>query len=179
MDQEQITSDKTHFLLRMRMVSKIALIVGGVACLCMLLVLNFITDKSGVNYGTIIRSYSVSHQHLGPTLLVAGLFLVSFSGVVTYLISLYTSFRIAGPLYRFARNLEVMIEQGTLAMIPTRKGDHLKFEEQQFKQGLLKLHQHYDAIWNETEGALSQLESNENPIAAINRLKEVERAAQL
>lgn len=179
MDQEQITADKTHFLLRMRMVSKIALVVGGVSCLCMMLVLNYITDKSGTSYGTIIRSYSVSHQHLGPTLLVAGLFLVSFSGVITYLISLYTSFRIAGPMYRFARNLELMIEQGTLAIIPTRKGDHLKFEEQQFKQNLLKLHKHYDAIWNETEGALSQLEANENPVAAINRLKDLERAARL
>lgn len=179
MEQDQPTSDKTHLLLRLRLVSRIALIVGGLACLSMVLVLTFITDKSGVNYDTIIRSSSLSRQHLGPTLLVAGLFLVSFSGVITFLISLYTGFYIAGPLYRFASNLEVFIEQGLVAPIPTREKDQLKQEERLIRGSITRLQNHYDAVWAATETALSQLEAQQDPSAAIAQLKELDRAARL
>src|SRR4030067_1101290 len=93
MEQELSSADKSHFMLRLRLVSRIALIVGGLACLGMVLVLTFITDKSGVNYETIIRSHSLSRQHLGPSLVWARFFLVSSSGVIPFLISLSTSNR--------------------------------------------------------------------------------------
>ena len=179
MEQDQSSADKTHFLLRLRLVSKISLIVGGLACLSMLLVLNFITDKSGVNYDTIIRSYSLSRQHLGPTLLVAGLFLVSFSGVVTFLISLYTGFYIAGPLFRFARNLETFVKLGPVTPIPTRAKDQLKQEEQQIKHSIIRLQNHYSAMRTATEAALSRLATEQDPSAAIAQLKELDRAARL
>ncbi|MFZ5523861.1 MAG: hypothetical protein ACOY9D_07240 [Pseudomonadota bacterium] len=179
MEQELSSADKSQLFLRLRLVSRIALIVGGLACLSMVLVLTFITDKSGVNYDTIIRSYSLSRQHLGPTLLVAGLFLVSLSGVITFLITLYTGFYIAGPLYRFARNLEIFIEQGPVAPVPTREKDQLKHEEQLIKNSILKLQNHYDAMWAATETALSQLEAQQDPAAAIAQLKELDRAMHL
>ncbi|MEO8332244.1 MAG: hypothetical protein ABI479_07395 [Gallionella sp.] len=179
MEQESSSAGKTHFLLRLRMISRIALVVGGLAGLSMVLVLAFITDKSGVNYDTIIRSYSLSQQHLGPTLLVVGLFLVSFSGAITFLISLYTGFYIAGPLYRFARNLEIFIEQGPVAPIPTRENDQLKQEEQLIKRSITRLQNHYDAVWAATETALSRLEAKQDPSAAIAQLKELDRATRL
>lgn len=179
MEQDHSSTDKTHFLLRLRMVSRVALIVGGLACLSMVLVLTFITDQSGVSYDTIIRSYSLSRQHLGPTLLVAGLFLVSFSGIITFLISLYTGFYIAGPLYRFARNLEIFIEQGPVAPIPTRDNDQLKQEEQQIKRSITRLQNHYSALRAATDTALSQLAAQQDPSATIARLKELDREAFL
>lgn len=179
MELDQSSADKTHFLLRLRLVSRIALIVGGLACLSMVLVLTFITDKSGVNYDTIIRSYNLSRQHLGPTLLVAGLFLVSFSGVITFLISLYTGFYIAGPLYRFTRNLEIVIEQGPVAPIPTREQDQLKQEERQLRLSIIKLQNHYAALRAATDTALSQLAAQQDPTAAIAQLKELDRATRL
>lgn len=179
MEQAQSSADKTHLLLRLRLVSRIALIVGGLACLSMVLVLTFITDKSGVNYDTIIRSFSLSRQHLGPALLVAGLFLVSISGVITFLLSLYTGFYIAGPLYRFARNLESFIEQGPVAPIPTRDKDKLKHEEQLIKRSIVKLQSHYGAMREATETALAQIDAQQNPAAAIAQLKKLDRAARL
>lgn len=179
MEQELSPADKSHFMLRLRLVSRIALIVGGLACLSMVLVLTFITDKSGVNYETIIRSHSLSRQNLGPTLLVAGLFLVSFSGVITFLISLYTGFYIAGPLYRFARNLEIFIRQGSVAPVPTREKDQLKQEEQLIKRSSIRLQNHYGALRAATGTALSQLAAQQDPSAAIAQLKELERAARL
>jgi len=114
-----------------------------------------------------------------PTLLVAGLFLVSFSGVITFLISLYTGFYIAGPLYRFARNLEIFIEQGLVAPIPTREKDQLKQEEQLIKRSSIRLQNHYGALRAATDTALSQLAAQQDPSAAIAQLKELERAARL
>ena len=176
---DQSSQDKTYFLLRLRLISKIALMVGGLSCLCMVLVLHFITDNSGVNYETIIRSYSISRQHIGPTLLVAGLFLVAFSGAITFLIALYTGFYIAGPLFRFARNMELFIEHGAVTPIPTRKHDLLKQEEQQIKRSIIKLQKHYDEIRLTADTALFQLATQQNPSVAIAKLKEIDREIQL
>ena len=178
-NQSESTKDKTHLLLRLRLVSRAALVVGGLACLSMVLVLAFITDKTGADYDTIIRSYSLSRQHLGPTLLVAGLLLVSFSGFITYFISLYTGFYIAGPLYRFARNLELFIEQGPVAPIPTRQKDQLKREEQQIKRSITRLQNHYKAMRAATDTALSQLAAQQDPTAAIEQLKALDRESSL
>lgn len=179
MAHDQSLQDKTHFLLRLRLISKIALIVGVLSCLCMVLALIFITDNSGINYETIIRSHSISQQHLEPTMLVAGLFLVSFSGVATFLIALYTGFYIAGPLFRFARNIELFIEQGPVAPIPTREKDQLKQEEHQIKRSILKLQKHYNEILLATDTALSQLSAQQDPSVAIAKLKELDREIQL
>lgn len=179
MAHEQSSGDKSHFLLRLHLVAKIALIVGVVSCLAMVLALNFITDKSGVSYDTIIRSYSLSRQHLGPTMLVGGLCLVSFAGVFTWLVSLYAGFYIAGPLYRFARNLEDFIEQGPITPLPTRQKDKLKREEQQILRSIVKLQSHYGAMRAATETALAQIDAQQDPSAAIAQLKELERAARL
>jgi hypothetical protein len=175
MAPEQFPQDNTHFLLRLRLISKIALMVGGLSCLCMVLALNFITDNSGVNYETIIRSYSLSRQHMGPALLVAGLFLVSFSGVITFLIALYTGFYIAGPLFRFARNIELFIERGAVTPISTRENDLLKQEEQQIKRSIIKLQKHYDELRLTADTALSQLATQQDPSVAIAKLKEIDR----
>lgn len=179
MAHEQTSEDRSHFLLRLHLVAKIALIVGGVSCLAMLLALNFITDKSGVSYDTIIRSYSLSRQHLGPTLLVEGLCLVAFAGVFTWLVALYAGFYIAGPLYRFSRNLEDFIKQGPVTPKPTRSQDKLKHEEQQILRSIAKLQNHYGAMRAATEAALAQIDAQQNPAAAIAQLKELERVARL
>ncbi|MEW6314495.1 MAG: hypothetical protein AB1513_10740 [Pseudomonadota bacterium] len=179
MTDQATVGKNSRFLLHLRLIAKIALIVGAASCLGMVLALSFITDKSGSSYGDIIRSYSLSRQNLGPTLLIAGLFLVSFSGIVTWVISLYTSFYIAGPLYRFARNYELFIEKGPTTPVPTRKTDQLKNEEQQIKQSIVRLQEHYHAVRHAADTALAQLATRENPDAAIAQLKELDRAARL
>ncbi|MBI3222908.1 MAG: hypothetical protein HYZ46_07565 [Nitrosomonadales bacterium] len=175
----QTSGDQSHFLLRLHLVAKISLIVGGVACLSMVLALTFITDKSGVSYDTIIRSYSLSRQHLGPALLVEGLCLVAFAGVFTWLVALYAGFYIAGPLYRFSRNLEDFIKQGPVTPKPTRQKDKLKHEEQQILRSVVKLQNHYGAMRAAAETALAQIDAQQNPAAAIAQLKELDRAARL
>lgn len=179
MEYDKAARDNSHLLLRVQLVAKIALIIGGVSCLAMVLALNFITDKSGVSYDTIIRSYSLGRQHLGPTLLVEGLCLVSFAGVFTWMVALYAGFYIAGPLFRFARNLEEFIAKGPVTPLPTRQKDKLKQEEQQMLRSIIRLQNHYGAMRAATETALAQLDAQKSPAVAISQLKELDRAAHL
>ena len=179
MAHDQASRDGTHFLLRLRLVSKITLIVRAVFCLGILLVLTFITDDSGIGYSTIIRSHNLNRRYLAHALLTAGVFLVPFSIVVTWLISRRISFHIAGPLYRFARNLETFIEHGPVIPVPTRKSDHLKQEERQIKHSIARVQAHYGAMRAATEAALAQINSQQFPAAAFAQLKELDRAARL
>ena len=180
MTSDKIISDGSQprfMLLNMRYVAKIALIVGMLALFGMALVYFFIAGKSGGSYGAISRSYSLSQQNLGPTMLIAGLFLVAFSGFVTWLFALYTSHYIAGPLYGFARHFETMIEQGTAAPMPLRKKDRLKQEEQQIKRSIARLQLHYSDMRSAAEAVLTQ--PGAQSAAAIAKLKELDRATRL
>ena len=165
---------------RLNLVGKVALMVGAVACAGLVLVLLFITDKSGTNYGEIIRSNNFTRQSLGPAMLVAGLILVAFSAVITWLVSLYSSFRIAGPLFRFARNLEAMIENGPSAPVPIRRKDRLQVEGQQLARSTASLQAHYGAMREAADRAATLLESSDDGAKAIlpaeiAKLKEFDR----
>lgn len=178
MANDQIQGPKHRFLLiNRRFAAKIALIVGVVSCLGAALVLIFITGEPEGSYGAASRHYSQSLQHLTPTLLAAWLILMLFFGIVTWLISLYTSHYIAGPLYRFMRNMETFIEQGLVTPVPTRNADQLKQEEQQIRRSVAKLQQHYGEIRAVTEGALSQ--HGLQLADSISKLKELDREAHL
>jgi len=110
---------------------------------------------------------------------VEGLCLVSFAGLFTWLVSLYAGFYIAGPLYRFARNLEDFIEQGPVTPQPTRKKDKLKHEEQLILRSIVKLQNHYGAMRAAIDTALAQIDAQQDPSDAIAKLKELDRAARL
>lgn len=178
MKDDQTQGHRPRFLLfNWHFVAKIALIIAAVSCLGAVLVLHFITGSSGENYAEVARYFSLSRKSIGPTLLVAGLILASFASIITWLIALYTSFYIAGPLFRFSRNFESLIEQGPISPVPTRKTDRLKQEEQQIKRSVIKLQQHYGEMRAAAEEALAHLDSQ--PASSIAKLKEIDREARL
>lgn len=171
------TENLTHKLYQWHFIAKIALVLAAVTCLGAVLVLHFITGDMGQNYADIARYFSSSRKNIGPTMLVAGLILVSFTSLITWMMALYASFYIAGPLFRFARNLETLIEQGPTSLIPTRKTDRLKNEEQQMKRSVEKLQMHYGKMRTIVEEMLAQPDF---PAAAsITRLKELDREVRL
>lgn len=168
---------RRFLLLNLRLVGKAALVVGILALLGVALVFILITGKSGESYGAISRSYSLSQQTLGPTLLVAGLFMVALSGFITWLSVLYTSHHIAGPLHAFARNFEALIKHGAATPVAIRSKDHLKEEEEHLQRSVARLQQHYGEIRQAAEAALAQLD--DHPAASLAKLQELDRATQL
>lgn len=176
--------DEPHMLFHLKLVGKIALLVGLAACVGLVLTLMSASAESGASYAEIIRSYNLTRQHLGPALLVAALFIAAFAAVITWLISLYSSFRVAGPLFRFSRNLELEIRQGPTAPVPIRKNDSLQQEHAQLKRGIDSLQSHYGAIRQAMDQAAAALDSGDKDkwpevLAAIARLKELDSRVRL
>lgn len=164
----------------LKITGTVALVVGGLSFATLLLLLAFISDNAGTTYWDVVRSGSVTHQFLGPGMVLAGLFLVGTTAAITWLISLYASFRIAGPLFRISRNIEVLIESGTATPTPIRKKDQLQKEMQQLVQSVEALQSHYLEIDAATDDALALIDSGQHNLApAIEKLRGLERRVQL
>jgi hypothetical protein len=132
--------------LHLKLVAKISLAVGALAALALLTVLTLITGDSGEFYGDIIRSHSLTRQHLGAAMLVAGLVLVAITGFITWLIVWYSTFRVAGPLYRFSQNLKLASVSDSVELIDLRKGDALAPQAEGIKQAVTTLRAHYAEV---------------------------------
>lgn len=164
-------------------VAGIALCVSVAACAGMLAVLMQVTNEQGTGYGQIIGAYSLTGRSLGWSLLIFGLAMVAFAGVTTWLISLYSSFRIAGPLYRFSRNLEMAIEHESALPLPIRHADQLQREWKALDTSLAALRAHYAELRRTLEEIERSLHAGPpgatSPGEAIARLKETERRVRL
>jgi hypothetical protein len=168
-------------LFHFKLVAKVSLAVGSLAVLALLAVLTLITGDSGQSYGAIIESHSLTRQHLGAAMLIAGLLLVAITGFITWLIALYSTFRVNGPLYRFAQNLKLAGASDTVALIELRKGDALAKQADGIKQAVSTLRQHYAGMKIASDQASSALVAgNAAQYAdAIARLKELDEKARV
>ena len=126
----------------LKLVAKVGVAVAALAALVLGVVVWLITNGAGDSYQAVIRSNSLTRQHLGMAMLLAGLLLVAITGLITWLIVLYTSFRVAGPLYRFSQNLKFAdsMEAGELTKL--RKGDALLAQAAGIQQAVAMLRQH-------------------------------------
>ena len=130
----------------LKLVAKISTAVGVLAVMVLLGVLTMITGKTGESYGAIIRLHSLTRQQLGPAMLVAGLLLVAIAGAITCLIVYYSSFRVAGPLYRFSQNLQLARSRGPSAPQGLRRGDPLSRQAAAIDQAMARLRAHHAGV---------------------------------
>lgn len=154
-------NDPPEILFHLRWVASIALWVGGLAAVGLALVLYVLTDATGQSYGELIQSHSLAQYRLGPALLISGFFLLGLTAMLTWLISLYSSFRIAGPLFRLSRNLEASISQGPVKPVPIRASDSLHPEAALLEETLAVLDSHYAGLGQELDQALSRANAGE------------------
>lgn len=171
--KESTLVNEPIIFLHLKLVAKISLAVGALAILVLIVVLTLITGDSGESYGAIIRSHSLTRQHLGSAMLVAGLLLVAITGFITWLIVLYSKFRVDGPLYRFSQNLKLAIASDTIELIELRKGDAMSKHAAAIKQAVSTMRQHHAEIRIAAAAAASALtEGNAAQYAdAIARLR--------
>ena len=174
-----------HVPLDVKLVAKIGLSVAVASCLGLLLVLIPVSDEKASGYGQIVGAFGLARENLGPAMLVFGLAMISFAGITTWLFSLYASFRIAGPLYRISRDLELQIEQGAIAPAPIRATDSLQREWKAFEASVAALRAHYEELGqalSEVEKALPTNTATVDTAAlvpAIARLKKAEQRVRL
>lgn len=155
------TEKSREFLFHLRWVSKIALWIGATAAIGLIIVLFFITGDAGTAYEELIHSRSLAQQQLGPALLIGGIFLISFGALLTWLITLYSSFRVAGPLFRLTRNLAASIGHRPEKPIPIRAADRLQSEAALLESSLGVVADHYTGLRDEVDCALRQIEAGD------------------
>lgn len=165
----------------LKLVAKISLGVAVLAALALLVLLTVITGVGGESYGAIIASHSLTRRHLGAAMLVAGLMLVAITGAVTCLIVYYSSFRVAGPLYRFGQNLHLAHACDITPLVELRRGDPLGQHAIAVKQAVATLRAHTIAINHACDRAAAALAARDGAgyAQALARLKELDAHVRL
>lgn len=160
----------------LRLIAKISLAVAALATLALLAVLNLIGIGAADSYGALIHSHSLTREYLGAALLIAGLVLIAITAIATWSIVLYSSHRIAGPLYRFSQNLKLAAASDALQLIELRKGDALLAQAAGVKLAVATLREHYGAARAAADEALAALAAGhaEHYASAVARLRELD-----
>lgn len=144
-----------HVPLDVRLVATVSLSVAAASCLGLFFLLTAIGDEKGTSYATVIAFFGFAKNSLGTAMLVFGLAMVAFAGITTWLFSLYASFRIAGPMYRLSRDIELLIHQDTAKLIPVRASDSLQTEWKALDASVTQVRAHFQ----ELRGALQAFDA--------------------
>lgn len=155
--------------LQLKMLSKISLAAALTASLTLFALVYILTYGKPETYLQFVTATVLTEQELLPATLVAGLGIIIVTAVVTGLIAVYSTFRVAGPLYRFARNVEHAKQHGPDRPIPIRHDDALQEEWLALKQSMEMLDQHYSAL----RTALGEALKAETEESLAEHLKEV------
>lgn len=123
---EQAIGAPTDSQFHLVLVARIALGVALAAAAALYGAIAYIDTGAGDGYAGAVRAFSMSRESEGPAMMVAGVIILCTACVFTWLIALYASFRIAGPLYRFTRNMELAAEGADAQPIPIRRADLLQ-----------------------------------------------------
>ncbi|MGE5650392.1 MAG: hypothetical protein ACM34A_09355 [Bacillota bacterium] len=178
---EDAMQDQPLIFFHLKLVAKVALAAGVAAMLCLLVAASFLAGPSGSSYESIIRNSSITRAQMGPVMLLAGLVLVSLVGVVTWMIALYSSFRVAGPLYRFAQNVKLAMASDTAGLVNLRAGDSLKEQERHIKDAVSGLRAHHAMLDRLSWQASSALERGDDDAYAdaVASLKALDEKARI
>jgi hypothetical protein len=173
--------DTPLVMFHLKLVANISLAVGALAVLVLLAVLTLITGATGQSYGAIIRAHSLTRQHLGAAMLVAGLLLVALSGAITWLTAYYSSFRVAGPLYRFSQNLKLVRGGDARAPLGLRRGDALARQAEDIEQAIAGVRGHYASLRATAAAAVAALAAGDAAryAAALEQLNDIDAKVQL
>jgi hypothetical protein len=143
-------------VLRLQQVAKIALSTGVIAAVSLIGTVYYVSEQEGDNYLEILSAFAMTQRHLESALWLSGFALVALIGILTWIIALYSTYRVAGPLHRFNVNLKRQILEGPLPVDQFKEGDFLQEEHLHFSAAAHCLQYHYDSINELTDLALAE-----------------------
>lgn len=164
-------SEEAIHLGRFRRVAKISFWIALISITGLLFIAVYI-DTPDTGYRENISSLVISRRNLDLLLLLTGLWLMAFTAIVTWLITLYSSFRVAGPLYRFSRNLEVVTKGGTVPLIRIRNTDYLQEECELLDASISSLYSYYGELRNQLR-ELEKVIMEGNDVASVRLFTEI------
>jgi len=125
-----------------------------------------------LNYAEQVRSLHISQQQLPRLMFAVGLLLAAGTGLTTWIIAVYSSFRLAGPLYRMSENLKTAIATSEVDHVPLRHGDLLQDDALLLQDVSAHLVHHYQSLnelVTQAQAAVVQ-QDDEAILAAIHAL---------
>lgn len=125
---------------------KLSALVSLAALAGMLMVQFNLIDLEGGTYNDIISGFKLTHDRLPVVMLLSGLCLLVVASVTAWLISRYASFKFAGPMYRFTKNIEGLIADRCSPVLPIRRNDCLQYESNILSKAVNTLRLHERAI---------------------------------
>jgi hypothetical protein len=154
-------------------VLKISVLISLTAIIGMFIVLLALLEEKGGNYVEMIGRFYLTYDRLPLAMLMAGGFLACLTGAAVWFVTLLASFRVAGPIYRFTRNLQMVVEANGGALVPIRKGDYLQSESASLLTSVANMKNHYRSLERELQEMESILEAGGSYPAKLDRLRPV------
>lgn len=139
-------SGRRDGLSQLRMLGRIGLTVAGLSVAALVGVVLLLGPAPSGDYGATVAFHVRARALVDQGLLLASLGLTAITAVVTWLISLYSSFRVAGPLYRFGKNLEELATRDLPRLLPLRADDELQAEAGELNAAAAVLAEHYASL---------------------------------
>lgn len=139
--------------LHLNLIAKVSLVTALAASVALISVALLLDPGDREHYWEQIASLVLSESRLLPALMLSGTVVVFVAAVLTGLIAIYVSFRIAGPFYRFTRNIEAATAHGLRTPIPIRRDDVLQEEWRSLERACVTLNTHYLALHKALEAA--------------------------
>lgn len=139
-----------------RIVTKIALITGLSAAIALISIAWWSSSPDDNSYFQLIQSQSITQKTFGSVFIVTATLLLLFVSLLTWLVAVYSSFRFAGPLYRFRHNFQAILEGNKTT--PIRKDDHFQAEHGKLEQKLSDLQMYYRDIQQLARQAKDKIE---------------------
>lgn len=161
-----------------KLIGKISLWFAFVAFIGLIIVF-FTVASPSESYQQNIKSLSISQQNLPWVMLTTGLILLLITAIITWMVSLYSSFRITGPLFRFSRNIEEWVVSGKPKAIPVRTEDSLQEESQLMVESIKVLYDYIDGFDPVIERALEAADKGDIDTLnqQLHQLKSMEQKA--
>ena len=130
---------------QLRLIGRLSLWFALLAFVGLVALMMMAAPPSG-DYLEALRNMSQTRRQLPMLMTLGGLALAVGTGLSTWLMVLYSSHRVAGPLYRFCIDLEAGIETGQVPRIRLRSTDYVQDEARHLEDSVDALYQHYDQM---------------------------------
>jgi hypothetical protein len=139
------------------MIGRVALCISLVSALLLVLLLSYmIAVHEGSDYLSSFQSLSYIREMLFPLAAASGLLIVGFCGIVTWLVGVYSRYRVSGPLFRFTTSIEMDLGHEAPPLVRLRSRGALQREAELLELAVQAVNTHYLKLAD----ILKQMEDN-------------------
>ncbi len=165
---------------KMEHVAKLSLFIGFFCALGILLLALYL-DTPNSDYLRSISSLVTSSERLDLLMLLTACCLVGACAAVTWSISVYNSHHIAGPLFRFSKNLQLDEDGNPPQLIRIRDTDYLHSEHDMLCDSLNHFYAQYTLIEQQLICLRETIPGGDEELvqAQVDRVQDLIRAAAL